>query len=251
MNKLSLSLFAAGVAALTAAGTSTAGAVSTGASAPIRHTVFAFTYNTTSDLTEHTSGLEGGPKSGMKHYGAGSQDQGTVTIDVTGVQTDGGLIVSVSEAARDTRSAAAVTCAVYGDTRVICEPDKKVNEEEFAVLRFMGRQFLDPNKLDDHQHWHIASDSGGYSVASDFTVNGGTSAAQKISETTTFKSSGSSPFTTSTDGKLIYDVDKTIPLYVSQDSTERQSQGMGMDNLQHTQIELRLQTDSMNAVGKQ
>jgi len=251
MNKLSLSLFAAGVAALTAAGTNTADAVSTGPNAPIRHTVFSFTYSTTSDLTEQTSGLQGGPESGMKHYGAGGQDQGTVTVDITGVQSDGGLIVSVSEAARDTRSAAPVTCAVYGDTRVICEPDQKVNEEEFSVLRFMGRQFLDPSKLDNHEHWHLASDSSGFSMTSDFTVNGGTSAAQNISETTVYKSSGSEPFTTTTDGKLVYDVDKTIPLYISQDSTSRQTRGMGMDNLQHTQIELRLQTDSMNAVGKQ
>jgi hypothetical protein len=245
MSKKSLSLFAAGVAAWTVASTIAAGAVANAPAAPIRHTVYSFTYLTQSDLTEQTSGLEGGPESGMKHYGAGTQDQGTVTVDVNGVQADGGLLVSVSESARQDRSAAPVTCAVYGDTRVVCEPDKKVNEEEYSLLRFMGRQFFDPSKLDPRQHWHIASDSNGFSMASDFTVSGGTTSAESITEQTTVKAGGSQPFTTTTDGKIMYNADLTIPISISQDSFQRQSQGMGMDNLQHTQIELHLQSDSM------
>ncbi|MBV9270349.1 MAG: hypothetical protein JO165_04590, partial [Candidatus Eremiobacteraeota bacterium] len=78
---------------------------------PLRHLVYAFTYNVGTTDTIHSSGIGGdGPASGMSDYQGGTQDKGTLTVDVMQSATDGGLVVKISEQARDTRSAQPALC---------------------------------------------------------------------------------------------------------------------------------------------
>jgi len=224
---------------------------------PVRHLVYAFTYSTRGDLVEQTSGLNGGamqgvnssnapaPTSGMEHYAAQNDDQGTITADVTSVQSDGGLAIDVSEAARITRSAEPTTCVVYGDTNMICDPSKKLTEEEYSLLRFLGRQFVDQGRLDAKAHWQIETPVPGATATSDFTIAGGSPQAYTIVETTVAHIHGSQPFTTTTEGRIVYDALKTVPLAIHQDSIERDERAPDMNNTQHTQIDLTLQSDSL------
>ena len=68
-------------------------------------------------------------------------------------QNDGGLIVRISEQGEAIRRAPPATCVVYGNTQVICDPDKTVYPEEYTLLRFLGPKFVDPTQLDANRHW--------------------------------------------------------------------------------------------------
>ncbi len=81
--------------------------------------------------------------SGTSHYEAALDDKGTMTVGILGKQSDGGLIVSISEAGQQTRRAPPATCVVYGNTRVICDPNKTVYTEEYTLLRFLGQNFVE------------------------------------------------------------------------------------------------------------
>ena len=90
---------------------------------------------------------------GISHYGGTLTDKGTMTVDIKGRQADGGLIVSISEQGENLRKAPPATCVVYGNTNVICDPNKTVYTEEYTLLRFLGANFIDPNQIDPNKHW--------------------------------------------------------------------------------------------------
>ena len=92
-----------------------------------------------------------GGSNGISHYGGRLDDKGTMTVQIIGKQPDGGLIVNISEIGQNTRRAPAATCVVYGNTRVICDPNKTVYTEEYTLLRFLGLNFVDPSQLDAEQ----------------------------------------------------------------------------------------------------
>lgn len=212
---------------------------------PIRHLVYAFTYTQSLDRTMHDSGIGGGPASGFADSRGSSTDKGQITADVVAVQPDTGLVVRVSESAQETRSAEPATCVVYGNTTVICDPNAKVNDEELALLRVLGRNFVDPNQIDIKGHWRIESSGSEGDVASDFVLGPPSGGISKISETRVVKENGASRSTMATDGTILYNVDKSVPNSVVEDSTLRQSAGMGAYDTNRTQVALTLATDSM------
>lgn len=110
--------------------------------APVRHLVYSLTWGATTDLETHTSGFADetgamkspGAPSGIASSTAGTQDQGTITVDVEREQPDRGLVVDISEQANGRRSAPSATCVVFGNTHIICDPNKKINAEELTLL---------------------------------------------------------------------------------------------------------------------
>jgi hypothetical protein len=216
-----------------------------GAPTSVRHLVYKFNYSTTSDLTEHDSGIGGGPASGMSDSIAGSGDIGTITADVMRVQPDTGLVIAIREDARDTRDAVPATCVVYGNTNVICDPNKKVTEEEFGLLRFLGRNFVDTSQIDAKNHWKIENSGPQVTVSSDFTIQKTDAGALQITESRITKQQGAQAFNASTDGNISYNMDRTVPLSIKEDTMLRESRGMGQYNTQHSQLVLQLTTDSL------
>jgi len=120
---------------------------------PIRHLVYDFAVGIESTLTVHDSGIgqggeRGGPPgipsgTGVNDVRGGTSDEGTITVDVRQQSADGGLVVSVSEVAKNARTAKPALCALYGyNLTVVCDPNVKINEEEIALLRVLGRNFV-------------------------------------------------------------------------------------------------------------
>src|SRR5579871_3453215 len=111
--------------------------------------VYSFSYGSEQNITardssdssesvDSRSGSLIGANNGLSHYKGSLSDKGTITVQVVRKQTDGGLIVSISEQGENTRRAPAATCVAYGNTSVICDPDKTVYPEEYTLLQ-IGR----------------------------------------------------------------------------------------------------------------
>ena len=118
-----------------------------------------------------------------------------MTVQVVGTEQDGGLVVNISEAGQQTRRAPAATCVVYGNTRVICDPNKTVYTEEYTLLRFLGAKFVDPNQLDANKHWAVTGLSNpSLTVTADYSINGNNNGQMQIGEKRIVKAYGSWAF---------------------------------------------------------
>lgn len=222
-------------------------------SAPLRHLVYSFTYNVGTTDSVHSSGIGGdGPASGVSDYRGGSEDKGTLTVDVMQAASDGGLVVKVSEKARDTRSAEPALCAVYGVTgSVICDPNAKVNDEEMALLRILGRDFVDPTQFDAKRHWQRGQSGGNINETADYTAGTVNSAGiMDIAMQRVTQVSGAQGYKETTNGTISYNLALSIPTHLTQDAIVRQEQGMGNSHKQETKVDIALISDSM-ATAKQ
>jgi hypothetical protein len=233
-------------------------------SGPIRHLIYSFTYSSLSKETMHTSGIGGatdnggemgkpGPTttgatespSGSVDYSAGQNDRGTIDIDVMSVEQDTGLVVKVSELSDKDRDAAPATCVVYGNTNVVCDPNAKINAEEFAVIRLLGRSFVDPSQIDANNHWRVANTGPQLSVTSDYTIDKAASGILQITTQRVTQQGGALGFTANADGKITYDTNRTIPTAVFDDEITRSQEGSGQYNTTRVQTSFALASDSM------
>jgi hypothetical protein len=221
--------------------------------APLRHLVYSFTYGAQGNLTVHTEQGIGYPGAGPDStraaaaaaHGAGAQgggggeatsgsgvlqsyngeihDVGTITVDVVREQPDTGLIVTISEQATQTRKADPATCVVYGTTTVICDPNKTVNSEELTLLRFLGRNFIDPNKLDEKGHWRLDESNAASSMTADYGVAPGKNGAVSVQETRVVKDLGGRPATTDVTTTIVYDLSRQVPTSIQEYAVRRDS----------------------------
>ena len=162
--------------------------------------VYAFTYSSNQNTTARDSSTnaenvdpEGnytGSNNGMSHYGGSLNDKGTMTVEVVKVQPDGAVVVNISEQGENIRRAPAAECVVYGNTMVICDPTKTVYTEEYTLLRFLGRNFVNPAQLDANRHWTVSQGSGGNNVHADYTINTNNNGKMQISESRSIRQSG-------------------------------------------------------------
>ena len=110
-------------------------------------------------INTQTETLSGGTN-GMSHYGGTLTDKGTITVDIVKEQPDGAMVVMISEQGENLRRAPPAECVVYGNTHVICDPNKTVYTEEYTLLRFLGGNFVDPSQLDAAKHWQVVQNGG-------------------------------------------------------------------------------------------
>lgn len=196
-----------------------------------RHLVYAFDVGIQSDSHETDSavkGLSGGGNAfgtGDTHYGGTGSDKGQISVDVQGVETDGGLVVGVSEKANNYRTAAPVTCVVYANTNVVCGSGI-VNPEEISVLRTLSPHFFDPTALDAKKHWHEGNDAAGIGI--DYTVASMSDAGIiTINAERTEKFQGAARGTTQSTAKYTYDMNKLMPTAITEYTTIREETGPG------------------------
>lgn len=216
---------------------------------PQRELVYSFTYGVQGDLTVHnempnlsstTSGL-----AGLADYNGTEQDHGTITVDVMREQPDTGLIVTVSESATETRKADAATCVTYGTTNVICDPNKRVTSEELAVVRLLGRNFVDPNKLDEKGHWRFEQSNTAEVLTDDYTLSAGKNGLASIQETRVIKELGVRPATSDVTATILYDLNRQVPTTVQEYVVERDSSSTAGVMKTTYQTTLTLLSDSM------
>lgn len=182
--------------------------------------------------------------SGISNYKGNLDERGTMTVDVLNRQSDGGLVVQVSEQGRGARSAPPAECVVYANTSVICDPNRTVNQEEYTLLRFLGPNFVDPNNLDANKHWRLAQNGGGLDVTADYTIVREAAGIATIDENRAIRRPGAANVTTDVHTKIGYDLAKSLPQTIDEYVIQRQDQGVGGNSTTIYQTSLQLQSDT-------
>jgi hypothetical protein len=215
--------------------------------------VYHFTYSATQNIAARDSqssaegtDANGNPtySSGMSHYGGTLTDKGTMTVNIVKKQPDGALVVMISEQGDSIRRASPAECVVYGNTNVICDPNKTVYNEEYTLLRFLAANFVDPSELDSNKHWQIVQNVNNDHVTADYVINTNNNGQMQIGEKRTIKETGPGHLTTDINTKIGYDFTKTVP--VSVDEYAQQYTDAGIKGSQRTiyQTTLQLVTDT-------
>ncbi len=251
MTRLGRFLSIAGIAAILSA------PVASRADSTMGQLVYAFTYSGNQEVTARDSsngaedyastanGPEATQSNGISHYGGVLEDKGTMTVQLVHQQPDGALIVMISEQGQETRRAPPAECVVYGNTHVICDPNKTVYPEEYTLLRFLGRNFVDPSQLDATRHWTITQDSGGTNVHADYVINSNNNGKMQISETRSIREAGGGSLTTDIQTKVGYDFAQSLPTSVDEYVTQRHDNGAVGTSRTIYQTTLNLVSDSM------
>lgn len=209
---------------------------------PLRHLVYSFTYE---QRQEGSVTSEPG-STGNRTYKGTLDDQGTMTVDILREAPDRGLVVVVSEQGEYTRRASAATCAVYGNTLVVCDPSKALNAEELTLLRFLGANFYDPNLVDPKHHWSVAQSKGGTKMTADYVVDSDDGGVMKIGETRHVESTAEGSITVDTQTKIDYDFGRLLPTSIDEYTTEDQHSGVLGVSMTTYQTTLKLVSDSMS-----
>jgi hypothetical protein len=204
---------------------------------PIRHLIYNFSVTISSELAQQSY-------SGTTNSSGSNGDRGQIVVDVLQVQADTGLVVRIQENARDTRSAAPVMCVTYGNGQMICEAGKKVNDEEYALLRLIGKNFIDPAQIDAKNHWHYGSDSSDLSESNDYTINSNKDGVMAIAFQREVKAHGAQSYTADTQGHLTYSAKMSVPVSENEETMTR-FDGAQSYNRVDTSITLSLASDSM------
>ncbi len=214
---------------------------------PLRHLVYNFTVGITTNTAVSASGIGTGG-SGISNYGGGVMDKGTIAVDVLQAVDDKrgkALVVSVKEDARESRTAPPVSAILYGDGTVLYDPSLKLQDEERALLKYLGRNFFDASKLDANNHWQIAQSDSQGKIQDDYTVKNSKDGVLDINVVSTMQLSGATPMNASTTGSIVYDANKTVVKSLHLQGTDRRSEGISTYDTTHTQIDADLASDSM------
>lgn len=176
----------------------------------------------------------------VNRRGAATRD-GKITVNVTGVQPDKGVVLSISEQSND-GSIASASCVVYGNTSFICDPTKHLAPEEYTLLRFLGSNFVDPNQLDAKQHWRVVQNVAGLDQTADYTIQHNDNGALTIAEALVLKPKGGPP--TDITSTIQYDFTHAVPTSVNEHLTQSQSAGAAGDSTDKVHTTLQLVSDS-------
>jgi hypothetical protein len=218
----------------------TAGALA-GTPSPLRHLVYAFTYQS----NQHGAVSNDPGTSGARSYNGTLGDRGTITVDVLREAPDRGLVVVVSEQGEATRSASPVTCAVYGNTTVACDTGKPTNSEEYTLLRFLGSNFVDPNQVDANGHWAISQANVGVTIKADYTITSNDNGLLTIDETRHFSDTSLGTTTSDAQTKLQYNGRRLVPTSIDEYAIAHQNSGIKGVTTTTYQTTLSLVSDSM------
>ena len=135
---------------------------------------------------------------------------------------------------------------MYGNTNIICDPNKTVYTEEYTLLRFLGSNFIDPNQLDANKHWRIGpSSSQGQTVQADYAITSNNNGVMQIGETRKIVTNGSGKLETDIETKIHYDYSRTVPTSVDEYATQRTDSGLSGTSTTTYQTTLSLATDSI------
>jgi hypothetical protein len=222
--------------------------------------VYHFSYSSTQDIVARDSSNPaqdyGAPTSngagnglaqgnGMSHYGGTLTDKGTITVDIVKKQPDGAVVVMVSEQGESTRRAPPAECVVYGNTNVICDPNKTVYTEEYTLLRFLAGNFVVPSQLDASRHWSIVQNSGNEtSIQADYVINSNDNGVMQIGEKRTVHETGVGHLTTNIETHIGYDFNRLVPTSVDEYATQRTDAGMKGNSTTTYQTTLNLVSDT-------
>ena len=116
-----------------------------------------------------------------------------------------------------------ITCVAFGDTTVVCDPNRQIAPEVPALAALLGAGFVDPSRLDNARHWHIEP-STGYGTTADYTIVGKTGTLLDIKENATRTEANSAAKTTIA-AAIQYDMARSLPTSFQQSSIETDHRG--------------------------
>jgi hypothetical protein len=143
------------------------------AAKPLRHLEYTFSAHEEGMSGFSYNGINGGVETGS---GVGTDQvadgaEGTMSVDVISIAPDGALNVQISEKVQqEARPRQAFTCAVYGNTSVLCPEGPAPSEAEYVLMSFLGRQFVDGAPWDAQNHWQRKYQITGATVTEDFKL---------------------------------------------------------------------------------
>jgi hypothetical protein len=183
--------------------------------------------------------------SGISNYSGNLSDKGTMTVDVIGQESDGGLVVNISEQGENIRRAPPATCVVYSNTNVLCDPNKTVYSEEYTLLRFLGPKFVDPGQIGADKQWSFSQNKAAETIAAKYTLGADANGMMQIGETRTIKEAGAGHLETDLTSKIGYDFNRSVPVSVEEYAQQYTDAGIGGSQRTIYQTTLKLQSDSM------
>jgi hypothetical protein len=219
---------------------SSAGLAARADTPPLRHLVYSFSY----ESSQHGAVTNEPGSTGNRTYNGRLDDSGTIAVDVLREAPDRGLVVVVSEQG-EYRKSVATTCAVYGNTDVVCDPTKPMNGEEYTLLRFLGANFYDPNLVDPKQHWSVSQRKSATTMSADYWIKSNDNGAMTIQETRHVEDTSQGSVTFDTETKLDYNANRLLPTSIDEYSTEEQHSGVIGTSTTTYQTTLKLVSDSM------
>lgn len=191
----------------------------------IRHMDFHFGITVRTTNVNHSSGIgsAGGPISGVMSSTSSGSNQGTITVDVVGLRSDNGLVVNVTETSRTIPHPNTMQCITWGIGTVVCEPGEHTTPEEQTLLRFLGRDFVNAAAIDAKNHWSVGTSGKEGSETSDYDITSNNAGVMNISFQRVTETPGVQGFNATTNGKLTYDANLTVPRSITEDTLLRTS----------------------------
>jgi hypothetical protein len=205
---------------------------------PTRHLVYDFTVGVKTDKISSNSATE--TASGSSDFGELNSDKGQITVDISGVEPDGGLVLAVSESSRNGRTSKPITCVVYPDTSTICAAGD-VRPEEESVIRTLSPKFFDASALDANRHWQVSNASAGVKI--DFTASPNPDGIT-VGITSERVQNSANGNTVHANGKYSYNTAKLLPTTLSEYETIREQGGASSYQTTIIDITANLTTDS-------
>ena len=151
----------------------------------------------------------------------------------------------ISEQGENIRRSPPAECVVYGNTNVICDPNKTVYTEEYTLLRFLAGNFVDPSQLDANKRWQIVQDVNSDHVTANYIIDSNTGGMMQIGEQRTIKETGAGHLTTDITTKIGYDFARLVPTSVDEYAQQYTDSGIGGSQRTIYQTTLQLVSDSM------
>ena len=182
--------------------------------APIRHLAYRVHGYETANATYESYD---GTASGLATAGF----DGTMSVDVLALAKDGGIVVRASMMMdHQIRPQEAVTCAVYGDGRVICPANAPITGAMHELFSHLGRDFYDPSIIDANGKWSRSQNGGGVDVESAFASKPTKDPnVVSISERTTVEPRGQLATGWTEQVTIRYNVAMSVPLTIHDEST--------------------------------
>lgn len=193
-----------------------------------RHLAYRFTvsYHETGEAHDSgfTAGGTGAEGSGVISMMGDGGRSGRIDADVVAFTTNGGLVVKIAETKEQPapqQRGRTFQCIVYSDggkscgslasagsTAVVVGP----TGEENALLGFLGRNFIDPARMDANGHWRIDRNGRDSTLVADYTVkDSGDGKTATILEHSKFDARNASIGIVSDDAQVQYDRALSVP----------------------------------------